>query len=162
MAAIEDDLSANAARIAELEEEAAAKEKVMGEQRSACTGTEMMHEELDRHVHIDAYNHITVYKPYWLNTDPWSYECRQRVEMEARIRKMEEQIREDNTKTIRTKQMIEEQRKAIEDLALKLSDVEARRVASEKMLKDVTRALISSQKKSADMERRCYDEQVRA
>ena len=52
MAAIEDDLSANAARIAELEEEAAAKEKVMGEQRSACTGTEMMHEELDRDVNI--------------------------------------------------------------------------------------------------------------
>ena len=48
VAAIEEDLSTNAARIAELEEEAAAKEKVMGEQRSACNGTELMHQELER------------------------------------------------------------------------------------------------------------------
>lgn len=80
--------------------------------------------------------------------------------MEARIRMTEEQIQQDNAKSIRMKQMIEEQRKAIEDLALQLSAVEARRLASEKTLKEVTRTLRSSEKKSQDLEQRNYDEQV--
>eukprot|EP00658_Telonema_sp_P-2_P051550 TRINITY_DN3961_c0_g1_i10.p1 TRINITY_DN3961_c0_g1~~TRINITY_DN3961_c0_g1_i10.p1 ORF type:complete len:694 (-),score=200.01 TRINITY_DN3961_c0_g1_i10:268-2184(-) len=132
VAAIEDDIGANAQRIAELEEEASAKENRMNETRDACNGTEAMHQELNR----------------------------QREETEARIQMMEEQTARDSAKIIETKQLIEDQKSFIESLSSKLSQVEQARASTEKKLKDMARNLSSARTKSADLELRCYDEQV--